>query len=245
MVQFMKSLRGKSVLVTGASSGIGRATAIELARAGMRVAISARSTQRLGALAKELGPQTIVLPADLTVAAEADSLVEAAAEGLGGLDVLFANAGIYVAGKVADGNPDDWDKLLTLNVSSVFRMVHRVIPHLRRSGGGDILVTSSISAHQAIHFEPVYSASKHAINAFLHGLRRQLIGDNIRVGSIAPGTVLNELWGYTEQAEIDRKVESHEGLRSEDVAEAVVFMLTRPSHVAIRDMVILPQALDL
>ncbi|MEO6396514.1 MAG: SDR family NAD(P)-dependent oxidoreductase, partial [Devosia sp.] len=119
------------------------------------------------------------------------------------------------------------------------------IPHLRKSGGGDIVVTSSISAHQTIHFEPVYCASKHAINAFLHGLRRQLISDNIRVGSIAPGTVLNELWGFTDPDAIDRKVETREGLRSEDVAEAVLFMLTRPPHVAIRDMVILPQALDL
>jgi ribitol 2-dehydrogenase len=241
----MKSLRGKSVLITGASSGIGRATAIELARAGMRVAISARSIERLEVLAKELGPQTVVVPADLTVAAEADTLVDAAAEQLGGLDVLFANAGIYVAGNIADGNPDEWDKLLALNVSAVFRVIHRAIPHLRRSGGGDIVVTSSISAHQAIHYEPVYSASKHAINAFLHGLRRQLIADNIRVGSIAPGTVLNELWGFTEPDVIDRKVASHEGLRSEDVAEAVLFTLTRPSHVVIRDMVILPQALDL
>lgn len=241
----MKSLRGKSVLITGASSGIGRATAIELARAGMRVAISARSIERLELLAKELGPQTIVVPADLRVAADADALVDTAAEQLGGIDVLFANAGIYVAGNVADGNPDEWDKLLALNVSAVFRMIHRTIPYLKRSGGGDILVTSSISAHQAIHFEPVYSASKHAINAFLHGLRRQLISDNIRVGSIAPGTVLNELWGYTDPTVIDRKVESHDGLRSEDVAEAVLFMLTRPSHVAIRDLVILPQALDL
>jgi NAD(P)-dependent dehydrogenase (short-subunit alcohol dehydrogenase family) len=119
MVQFMQSLDGKSVLVTGASSGIGKASAIAFARAGMRVAVSARSADRLAALAVELGPQTIILPADLTIAAEVDALVDTAAERLGGLDVLFANAGVYIAGDVADGNPDDWDKLLALNVNAV------------------------------------------------------------------------------------------------------------------------------
>ena len=163
---------------------------------------------------------------------------------MGRIDVLFANAGIYIAGSVADGSPDDWDKLLMLNVNSVFRAVHAVLPHMRKNGGGDIIVTSSISGYQALHFEPVYSASKHAVSAFVHGLRRQLIADNIRVGSLAPGTVLNELWGFTDAAEIDRKVEKREGLRSEDVADAAVFMLSRPPHVAIRDLVILPQGLD-
>lgn len=241
----MQSLLGKSVLVTGASSGIGRASAKAFAEQGMRVAISARSVERLHALADELGPDTIVLPADLTRPHEVDELIAQAIAQLGRLDVLFANAGIYIAGKVADGNPDEWDKLLALNVGAVFRSVNRVIPHMRSNGGGDILVTTSISAHQVIHFEPVYSASKHAVNAFLYGLRRQLIPDNIRVASIAPGTVLNELWGFTDKVEIERKVETREGLRSEDVAEAALFVLSRPAHVVVRDLVLLPQALDL
>lgn len=93
--------------------------------------------------------------------------------------------------------------------------------------------------------EPVYSASKHALNAFVYGLRRQLIPDQIRVGAVAPGTVLNELWGITEESEIARQVAARTGIRSEDVADAVLFMLTRPAHVTIRDIVIMPQALDL
>jgi len=134
---------------------------------------------------------------------------------------------------------------LMLNVNSVFRAIRAALPHMRKRKSGDIIVTSSISAHQALHFEPVYSASKHAVNAFAHGLRRQLIPDNIRVGALAPGTVLNELWGYRDPAEIEKRVADRSGLRSEDVAEAAVFMLTRPAHVTIRDLVILPQALDL
>ena len=241
----MRALKGKSVLVTGASSGIGRASARAFAKEGMRVAVSARSTDRLRELVKELGPDAIMLSADLTSASETDELIRQAIAKLGRLDVLFANAGVYIAGQAADGDPAEWDKLLALNVGSVFRSINRVIPHMRANGGGDILVSSSISAYQAIHFEPVYSASKHALNAFLYGVRRQVIQDKIRVGVIAPATVLNELWGYTDPASIDKKVASREGLRSEDVAEAAVFMLSRPPHVAIRDLVMLPQALDI
>jgi ribitol 2-dehydrogenase len=241
----MRALKGKSVLVTGASSGIGRASARAFAKEGMRVAVSARSTDRLRELVKELGPDAIMLTADLTSAAETDELIRQAIAKLGRLDVLFANAGVYIAGQAADGDPAEWDKLLALNVGSVFRSINRVIPHMRANGGGDILVSSSISAYQAIDFEPVYSASKHALNAFLYGVRRQVIQDKIRVGVIAPATVLNELWGYTDPASIDKKVASREGLRSEDVAEAAVFMLSRPPHVAIRDLVMLPQALDI
>jgi ribitol 2-dehydrogenase len=241
----MQALKGKSVLVTGASSGIGRASAKAFAREGMKVAVSARSTDRLLELLKELGPEAIMLPADLTSPAETDDLIHQAIAKLGKLDVLFANAGVYIAGQVADGDPAEWDKLLALNVGSVFRSINRVIPHMRANGGGDILVSSSISAYQTIHFEPVYSASKHALNAFLYGVRRQVIQDRIRIGAIAPATVLNELWGYTDPGSIDKKVALREGLRSEDVAEAAVFMLSRPPHVAIRDLVMLPQALDI
>ena len=241
----MQALKGKSVLVTGASSGIGRASAKAFAREGMKVAVSARSTDRLLELLKELGPEAIMLPADLTSPTETDDLIHQAIAKLGKLDVLFANAGVYIAGQVADGDPAEWDKLLALNVGSVFRSINRVIPHMRSNGGGDILVSSSISAYQTIHFEPVYGASKHALNAFLYGARRQVIQDRIRIGAIAPATVLNELWGYTDPGSIDKKVASREGLRSEDVAEAAVFMLSRPPHVAIRDLVMLPQALDI
>jgi ribitol 2-dehydrogenase len=240
-----QSLQGKSVLVTGASSGIGRAAARAFAHEGMRMVLSARSHDKLDALAAELGSNAVVIPADLTVPAEVDRLVAESIRRLDGIDVLFANAGVYVAGQVAQGDADEWDRLLMLNVNSVFRAIRAALPHMQARKSGDILVTSSISAHQALHFEPVYSASKHAVNAFVHGLRRQLIPDNIRVGSIAPGTVLNELWGFHDAAEIDRKVADRTGLRSEDIAEAAVFMLTRPVNVTIRDLVILPQALDI
>jgi ribitol 2-dehydrogenase len=106
-------------------------------------------------------------------------------------------------------------------------------------------VTSSISGHQAIHWEPVYSASKHAVQAFVHGLRRQLLQNGVRVGAVAPGMVLNELWGVEDPEEIERRAAAGEGLRSEDVAEAIIFMLTRPRNVTVRDLVMLPRRQDL
>ena len=241
----MQSLSGKTVLVTGASSGIGRATAKAFAREGMRVALSARSVDKLQALATELGGDAVVVPADLTVPAEVDGMIADGIRQLGVIDVLFANAGIYIPGQVVEGDPDAWDRMLMLNVNSVFRAIRAVLPHMQARNSGDILVTSSISAHQELHFEPVYSASKHAVNTFVHGLRRQVLPHNIRVGSLAPGTVLNDLWGYHDPAEIDRQVAARAGLRSEDVADAAVFMLTRPANVTIRDLVLLPQAQDI
>ncbi len=239
-----QDLRGKVALVTGAGSGIGRAMARAVAAEGMRVALVGRSEDKLTAVADEIHGETLVVPADLT---RPDDLNRAVAETIarfGGIDVLLPNAGLYIPGEVAEGDPDAWDELVAINVSSVFRLVRCVLPGMIQRKQGHIIVTSSISGHQAIHLEPIYSASKHAIQSFVHGLRRQVARYNIRVGEVSPGVVLNELWGYRDPAAIADKVEAHEGLRSEDVAEAVVFMLSRPAHVTIRDLVILPQNED-
>ncbi len=241
----MQSLQGKSVLVTGASSGIGRATARAFAREGMRVVLTARSTDKLESLAAELPGETVVLPADLSQPQQVDRLVEDAIAKLGRLDVLFANAGIYIAEDLIDGDPDAWDRLLMVNVNAVFRMIRRVLPHMRAMGGGDILVTSSISGHLTVPYEAVYNASKHAVTAFAYDVRRQVINDHIRVGALAPGMVLNELWGITDPAEIEHGIAERRGLRSEDVAEAAVFMLRQPSHVTIRDLIMFPQGQDI
>ena len=241
----LTSLKGKTAIVTGASSGIGRATAIRLAAEGVRLVLVARSVERLEKLAGELPAEAFVAPADLTVPAEVDRVMLAGIERFGQLDILFANAGAYVPGNVAEGDAAAWEEMVALNVNAVFRSIRAVLPHMIARRSGDILVTSSISGHQAIHWEPVYSATKHAIQSFVHGLRRQVASDGIRVGAIAPGTVLNELWGYTDPAKIAAKVAERAGLTSEDVADAVVFMLTRPPNVTIRDLVILPQNQDI
>ena len=240
-----QDLSGKVVLVTGASSGIGRAMAKALAAEGAKLALVGRSAERLTAVAAEIGGDALVIAGDLTKPAEVDRTVAEAIDRFGRIDLLLPNAGLYIPGNVAEGDPDAWDELLSINVNSVFRLVQAVLPSMIARKSGHILITSSIAGHQALHWEPIYSASKHAIQAFVHGLRRQVAAQNIRVGAIAPGVVLNELWGYTDPAAIEAKVESREGLRSEDVADAVVFMLTRPANVNIRDLVILPQNQDI
>jgi ribitol 2-dehydrogenase len=240
-----QSLAGKVAIVTGASSGIGRAVASLLATRGVKQVLTARSADKLAALAKQLDSDTLVVPADMTKPEDVAQIVERATARYGRIDILLANAGIYIAGKVIDGEPDAWDQLIATNVTAVFRLVHAALPLMVAQHQGDILVTSSISGHQAIYWEPIYSASKHAIQSFVHGLRRQLRKTGVRVGAVAPGMVLNELWGITDPAEIDKKVSEGAGLRSEDVAEAIEFMLTRPQNVTIRDLVMLPRAQDL
>jgi len=241
----MTSITGKSMIITGASSGIGRAAARLFAREGARLVLTARSAERLNVVAHEIGGDPLVIAADLTQAAEVGAMVVEAERRFGHIDILFANAGSYISGDVVEGDPDAWDRMIGVNVSGVFRTVHAVLPGMIARRSGDIVVTSSISGHQAIHWEPVYSATKHAVQSFVHGVRRQVAPHNVRVGSLAPGMVLNELWGITEPAEIDRRVAAHGGLRSEDVAEALHFMLTRPAHVTVRDLVMLPQNQDL
>jgi ribitol 2-dehydrogenase len=240
-----QSIAGKVILITGASSGIGRAMARLFAQERGQLALSARSEDKMQALAKEIGGDPLIIPADMTKPGDVDAMIERTLAHYGRIDILIANAGIYIPGEVAEGDPAAWEQMIAINVSSVFRAVRRVLPHMSAKRSGDIIVTSSISGHQAIHWEPVYSATKHAVQAFVHGVRQQIFKDNLRIGALAPGMVLNELWGYTDPAAIERDIAAHKGLRSEDVAEACLFMLTRPANVTIRDLVMLPQGQDL
>jgi ribitol 2-dehydrogenase len=238
-------LADKVVIITGASSGIGAATARKLAGLGCKLTLAARSVDKLYGLAAELGTAALAIPADVTIASDVTNMVARTVSHFGRVDVLFANAGIYIPGQAAEGDPDAWAKLMDVNVDGVLRCAHAVLPHMMTQRSGDILVTSSISGFIDIHWEPVYSASKHAVQAFVHTLRRQVAPYGIRVGALAPGMVANELWGFTDVAQIDQQVAKHASLRSEDVAEAAAFMLSQPPHVTIRDLVMLPQNQDL
>lgn len=238
-------LADKVIIITGASSGIGAAAARALAPLGCRLTLAARSAEKLSALAAELGTNTLVAPTDVTSPADVTNMVQQTLDRFGRVDVLFANAGIYIPGQVAEGDPDAWSKLMDVNIDGVLRAVHAVLPAMIAQHSGDILITSSISGFIDIHWEPIYSASKHAIQGFVHTLRRQVAPHGIRVMAIAPGMVANELWGFYDPTEIDKRVADRASLRSEDVAAAVVFMLAQPPHVTIRDLVMLPQNQDL
>lgn len=239
-------LAGKVVIITGASSGIGAATARLLAEYQCKLALAALPDEKLQAVADSLTAEKLVIPTDVTVGADVANMIAKTIERFGRVDVLFANAGIYNAGPLQDGDPDVWAKLLDVNIDGVLRCVHAVLPHMIAQKSGDIVITSSIAGYLDIHGEPVYSASKHAIQGFTHTLRRQVSKHGIRVGAVAPGIIANELWGISDPAEIERlSIQEHLYLRSQDVAQAVAFMLSQPPHVSIRDLVILPQNQDL
>jgi ribitol 2-dehydrogenase len=238
-------MSGKCVLITGGSSGIGRSMARTLAAAGARVMITGRSEERLAALVGELGTDHSYIAGDVVEYESVAAHVQHTIDTFGRVDVLVANAGIYIAGDLWEGDPTDFAKLIATNVTGVVNAFHAAIPHMLKQGSGDLVVTSSISGHKPIYWEPVYSASKHAVQSIVHGVRRQLIQSDIRVMSLAPGRTINELWGISDEKEIDELIAQREGIRSEDVAEALLFMLTRPRHVTVRDLIMLPSNQDL
>jgi ribitol 2-dehydrogenase len=164
---------------------------------------------------------------------------------VGHLDIFHANAGSYVGGDVVDGDPDAWDRMLNLNVNAAFRSVHAVLPHMVERRTGDIIMTSSVAGLVPVVWEPIYTASKHAVQAFVHTVRRQVARHGIRVGAVAPGPVVTGLISDWPQEKLDAARAAGDLMEASEVAAAVAFMLTRPRNVTIRDLVILPQANDL
>jgi ribitol 2-dehydrogenase len=235
-----RSLQGQVAVVTGASSGIGLAIAQVLAARGAQLVLGARSQSKLDEAVATLGETATAVRTDVTVTADVEALIGKAIERHGRIDILIANAGVYTGGDFADADLAELLGLIETNVGGVVRTVHAALKYMVPAGSGDIVITSSVSGHQVIDWEPVYSASKHAVHALAHGLRRQLTGTGVRIGSVAPGIVLNDLWKVTDATAVADGVAAGTGLRSEDVADAVLYMLTRPSHVNIRDLVILP-----
>jgi ribitol 2-dehydrogenase len=240
-----ESIEGKVAAITGAASGIGLECAKALLGAGAKVVLVDRAGDRLASLCVELGPRAVPLVLDLLQPAEVSALLPRILEKAGGLDIFHANAGAYVGGPIAEGNPDEWDRVLQLNVSAAFRSVHAVLPHMMAQKSGDIVFTSSIAGLVPVVWEPIYTASKFAVQAFVHTTRRQLAPHGIRVGAVAPGPVVTALLDDWPKAKMDEALANGSLMQPIEVAEAVLFMLTRPRHVTIRDLVILPNSVDL
>lgn len=238
-------MQGKVAAITGAASGIGLACARALLAEGARVVLVDRDRQRLEQLAAELGAQALPLVMDLLKPAEVATLLPQILERTGGLDIFHANAGAYVGGEVVAGDPDAWDRMLNLNVNAAFRSVHAVLPHLVAQKSGDILFTSSIAGVVPVVWEPIYTASKFAVQAFVHSTRRQLAKHGVRVGAVLPGPVVTALLDDWPKAKMEEALASGSLMQPQEVADAVVFMLTRPRNVTIRDLVILPNNVDL
>ena len=240
-----QQLAGKVAAVTGAASGIGLECGRTFLAAGARVVFIDRAEDRLRQLCAELGAGAIPLVVNLTDPRSVGGMMPAILAEAGQLDIFHANAGAYVGGDVLDGDPDAWDRMLNLNINAAFRSVHAVLPHMVERRSGDIVMTSSIAGLVPVMGEPIYTASKHAVQAFVHTLRRQVAKHGIRVGEVAPGPVVTALLDDWPKAKLDDALASGSLMEPNEVAEAVLFMLTRPRHVTVRDLVIVPNSLEL
>ena len=240
-----ESLKGKVAAITGAASGIGLECARALIKEGSTVVLIDRAADRLSQLCSELGENAKPLVVDLLTPSEVSSMLPKILDLAGGLDIFHANAGAYVGGEVLAGNPDEWDRMLNLNINAAFRSVHAVLPHMVAQKSGDIIFTSSVAGMIPVVWEPVYTASKFAVQAFVHTLRRQIMKHGIRVGSVCPGPVVTALLDDWPKAKMDEALAAGALIQPTEISDAVLFMLTRPRNVTIRDLVILPSNLDM
>lgn len=238
-------LTGKTAAITGAASGIGLECARAMLAEGAKVVLIDRAGDRLQALCAELGPDAHPLQVDLLDGAEASGILPRILALTGQLDIFHANAGSYVGGPVQDGDPDAWDRMLNLNINAAFRSIHAVLPHMIGRKTGDIVLTSSIAGVVPVVWEPIYTASKFAVQAFAHTIRRQLAPHGIRVGAVLPGPVVTALLDDWPKAKMDEALANGSLMQPIEVAEAVLFMLTRRKGVVVRDLVILPNSVDL
>ena len=237
----MKS--NKVMLITGATSGVGKALAEHFYKKNYKLVLVGGSKEKVNKQSKKFKKNTLFLCADLTKSEDIKMVVTESITKFKKIDILIANAGLYEPDKIISGNPDRWDRVISVNVTSVFRLVNLVLPYMKKNKFGDIAITSSISGHQAIHWEPIYSASKHAIQSFAHGLRTQVSKNNIRVISIAPGMIMTELWDLDpikNKKYIENMINKGNALDVKEVVSCFDFALSRGRGANIRDLVILP-----
>jgi NADP-dependent 3-hydroxy acid dehydrogenase YdfG len=251
--QAMARLSGTVALVTGASSGIGEATALALAREGATVAIAARRRDRLDVLAariSESGGTALVLEADVAAEGQAQHIVERTVAEGGRLDVLVNNAGVMLLGRIEGGDLAQWRRMLDLNVAALMTLTQAALPHLLGAADreprhvADIVNISSVAGRVARLGSGAYNASKWAVNAFSEALRQEVTGRHVRVGVVEPGAVDTELASHNTDPEVLARMRERfariERLSAEDIAEVILFTVTRPRHVAVNEILVRP-----
>jgi clavulanate-9-aldehyde reducatase len=241
-------LEGRAVAITGASSGIGEATAVAMARAGASVALGARREDRIDELARRIeddGGTAVAVATDVGREDEARAFVEGSHERLGRLDVLVNNAGLMLLGPVEGADTDEWRRMIDVNVLGLLYCTHAALPLMREQGGGHIVNVSSVAGRVAGAGSAVYNFTKFGVHGFSEGLRQEALHANVRVTTIAPGFVDTELQGHNENPAVVEGIEKSQArigqlLRSEDIAEAILYAVSQPEHVDINEILVRP-----
>lgn len=246
------SLEDTVALVTGASSGIGEATAKALACAGASVALVARRAERLDQLGGEIadaGGTALPIEADVSDREQAQAAVSRAAEELGRLDVLVNNAGVMLLGPVTGAPVEEWEQMVNVNLLGLLYTAHAALPHLLEAAEGeprrvaDMVNISSVAGRMARKGSGVYNATKHGVGAFSEALRQEVTGKHLRVSLVEPGAVDTELQSHN-RPEIEQQIRDRftemDILRSEDIADAITYVVTRPRHVAVNEVLVRP-----
>jgi len=239
------ALQDTVALVTGASSGIGEATARALAEQGATVALAARRKDRLDALAADIGG--LAIETDVTDREQAVAAVEQTARELSRLDIVINNAGVMLLGPIVDAPVEEWDRMVALNLQGLLYVAHAAIPHLLRAAEreprrvADLVNVSSVAGRRVGAGGGIYQVTKHGVGVFSEALRQEITGRHVRSSLIEPGATESELVTHVRE-EVRSGLPARAGdiLRAEDVAGAIVYIVTRPRHVAINEILIRP-----
>ena len=240
------SLEGKKAVVTGASSGIGEATAEALANEGASVAAGARRRDKLEALAERVDGTLHVYEVDVTDEAAARSFVEDSAAAMDGLDILVNNAGVMLLGPVVGADVEHWQRMINVNLLGLLYCTHATLPIMGEAGGGHIVNVASVAGRQASLGSAVYNMTKFGVVAFSEALRQEVLHANVRVTCVEPGFVDTELQGHNEHPMVVEAIEKmrkdlgDDVLTAADIADAIVYALSRPPHVAINEVLVRP-----
>ena len=244
-----KPLQGKTAIVTGASSGIGNATATALAERGANIVATARRTDRLTQLTtrlKELGVDARASTCDITDLGSVRSTIEEAIDHFGHIDILINNAGYMPNAPVTQGKIEDWKQMVDVNINGVLHATHTLLPHLVKQGHGHIVNISSVAGRRVFPTGAVYCGTKHFVHAFSEGLRAETAKLGIRVTIIAPGLVDTELFDHLPDDDAKQRLknaaETMRFLEPRDIANACAYALTQPEHVAINEVLVRPAA---
>jgi len=241
-------LSGRVAAVTGATSGIGEATALRLAEAGAAVSLAGRREERLDEVAKRIedaGGRALALPTDIADEGQANAFVQRTHAELGGLDVLVNNAGLMLLGPVAGADTGQWRQMVDVNLLGLLYCTHAALPLMGQAGRGDIVNIASTAGRRASAGTAVYNLTKFGVVAFTEALRQEALHANVRVSVVEPGFVDTELQGHNEHpmvVEATQKMREKIGkvLEADDIARAIVFTVGQPEHVAINEVLVRP-----